>query len=55
MHRSQHSSPFLLGVSILEIMNIPIPRFAHFPLPSAELSPVADLFTWCWSSTADGS
>jgi hypothetical protein len=30
VHRSQQSGPFLLGVTILEIMNIPVPRFGHF-------------------------
>jgi hypothetical protein len=38
VHRRQQSGPFQLGVTILEVMNIPVPRFAHlfFPVKATE-------------------
>ena len=35
IHRRQQSGPFQLGVTILEIVNLPVLRFAHFCFPFA--------------------
>ena len=40
IHRRQQSGPFQLGVTILEIVNLPVLRFAHFFSPFA-FSPIS--------------